>query len=226
MITSHKERAIELRKEGKTYREILQEIRVAKSTLSGWLKDISLAKSQEHRITLKKRIAQRKAVEAVKLKRKKVTQELINSGIKDIDKINARDLFILGVGLYWAEGAKQKEVFNISQAVDFTNSDVFVIKVFLRWLYVCCGVDTSSIKFELYIHESVGVAGIKEAVKWWKSNLGIAETKEIKCRLKRHELSSRRHIFDYHGQFRVKVLKSTNLNRKISGWIAGIMCNF
>ena len=39
MIVHKKEKAITLRKKGYTYQEIIKEVHVAKSTLSGWVKN-------------------------------------------------------------------------------------------------------------------------------------------------------------------------------------------
>ena len=52
-----KEKAIELRKQGKTYSDILRMIPVAKSTLGLWLKDAKLSKSENQRFTEAKRLA-------------------------------------------------------------------------------------------------------------------------------------------------------------------------
>ena len=46
--------AIELRKAGLTYSEILSKIPVAKSTLSDWLYSVGLSKKQKQRITEKR----------------------------------------------------------------------------------------------------------------------------------------------------------------------------
>ena len=42
--TAEKARAIQLRKQGKTYSEIMKEAPVAKATISLWLHDVQLAK--------------------------------------------------------------------------------------------------------------------------------------------------------------------------------------
>ena len=61
-----KNKAIELRKQGLSYREILEQIPVAKSSLSLWLKSVKLAESQKQRLTEKKLASARKGA----LKRK------------------------------------------------------------------------------------------------------------------------------------------------------------
>src|SRR5207249_316451 len=46
-----RERAIELRRHGLSYREIRAQVPVAKSTLSLWLRQVGLAKAQRQRLT-------------------------------------------------------------------------------------------------------------------------------------------------------------------------------
>ncbi len=62
MIAKQKEKnkAIELRKQGLSYREILGQISVAKSSLSLWLKSVKLAQEQKQRLTDKKLASARK----------------------------------------------------------------------------------------------------------------------------------------------------------------------
>ena len=64
-----KSKAIELRKQGFSYSEILKQIPVAKSTLSVWLKNVGLSKKQKQKLT-KKKIGKRRLKE---LKQEKIT---------------------------------------------------------------------------------------------------------------------------------------------------------
>jgi hypothetical protein len=54
-----KEKAIDLRKKGLSYNEILKKVPVAKSTLSLWFRDIGLAVRQRQRLTAKKSCAKK-----------------------------------------------------------------------------------------------------------------------------------------------------------------------
>ena len=47
MKVRSKEKAIKLRRRGYSYREIMREIPVAKSTLSEWLRSVGLSKHQQ-----------------------------------------------------------------------------------------------------------------------------------------------------------------------------------
>lgn len=57
MDVAKKQKAIALRRKGKTYSEILTTIPVAKSTLSNWLCSVGLAVPQKQVITEKRRLA-------------------------------------------------------------------------------------------------------------------------------------------------------------------------
>ena len=71
-----KEKAIALRKQGKTYSEILRVILVAKSTLGLWLKDAKLSKAENQKFTEAKRLASLRGGQAKK-KQRIVRQKLI-----------------------------------------------------------------------------------------------------------------------------------------------------
>jgi len=124
-------KAINLRKRGHSYSEILKEVPVAKSTLSLWLRSVGLSKRQEQRLTEKKFAAALKGAQMRRKLRLTITEEIKNEAKDEIGSISNRDLWLIGIILYWAEGAKQKE-HNPSQKVKFSNSDPKAIKIFLK----------------------------------------------------------------------------------------------
>ena len=223
--TKERKKAVYLRKKGYTYSEILEQINVAKSTLSGWLRNVNLAKTQKQRITNKKIKARLKALKTIKEKRIKTTKRLVKSGIKEIGKLDKKDLFIIGIVLYWAEGSKQKNN-NISQRVSFSNSDPRMIKIFLMWLKKYCKIREKEIVFSLYVHKDIPAQYLANIKKWWKETLKISKLKDIKICLKKNKRKKDLKINNYFGVFRIDVRKSTNLNRKINGWIEGIIKNY
>jgi hypothetical protein len=126
-----------------------------------------------------------------------------------------RDLFVAGVALYWAEGAKAKPWRRGGQ-VDFINSDVDVLRTFLAWLDLI-GVAKSELTFRLSIHES---ADVEESERWWSEQLGFPLEKLARTALKRHKpVTVRRNVGDdYHGCLRVRVARSGALYCAIEGW--------
>lgn len=214
-----KEKAIKLRKEGFSYSEILKNIPVAKSTLSLWLRSVGLSKKQKQRLTDKKLLSMKRGWEAKHKKRLDITETIKNKAKEDIKKISKHDLWLMGVMLYWAEGAKAKE-WNVSVGLKFSNSDPAMVCLFLRWLKEICSVLPQDMVYELYIHET---ANFENALRYWSKIVSVPSSK-IKVYFKHNKIKTKRKNIgnDYNGLLMVRVRKSTNLNRKITGWVEGI----
>ena len=217
--TEH-EQAVSLRREGKTYHEIRQRFGIAKSTLWRWLKAEGLVNTQLQRRTELSRLAQRRAVIAIRAKRLARTLAVMEPARKQVGGLSPRHLWLIGVALYWAEGAKQKP-HNIAQGVVFSNTDPAMLRIFLAWLRDVCHISSEDLAFEIYIHES---ANIESARQFWASTLQIP-AERFRIRLKRHNPSPRRRNIGEHyaGLVRISVPKSAQLNRRITGWVEGIV---
>ncbi len=213
-----KEKAINLRKQGLSYNEILQKVPVAKSTLSVWLKDIGLAKAQKQRLTEKRRAAQQKAQQACRNIR--ITREtaIIHTAQREVGKISKREFWLIGAALYWAEGSKQKPNL-VSQKVSFNNSDPKMILLFDKWMKEICGRKENGIAYSIYIHTTGDVERAKE---FWGNLLNT--TIEKVYFKKGSPKTNRKNTQDlYFGLLRIEVRRSTDLNRKIKGWNLGIV---
>lgn len=218
--TKERDKAILLRKQGKSYSEICSLIPVSQSSLSFWLRNIELTPQQIDQLSLKKKKGQSKGGLAKRIFRENQQQAILKESADEIKDLSKKELWLLGIVAYWCEGAKQKEN-NISQAVVFANSDATLIKLFIKWLKEICKVINDDIIYSLYIHDNADVA---KALAYWSETLEISKYKFGEPILKKHNIATkRRNIHDnYHGLIRISVRKSTNLNRKISGWILGI----
>lgn len=217
-----KEKAIKLRKEGLSYREILDIIPVAKSTLSLWLRSVGLSKEQRQRLTEKKLASIRRGAEAKRNQRIAITERIKKDAIKEIDRfrLSKRDLWLIGISLYWAEGSKEK---NRGTLAILGNSDPFLIKIYIKWLLEICNISLKDIHFRIYLHETAKDR-LQEIISYWSEKTGFppesfnkVSWKKNKIRIKRKNIGN-----NYYGLLSVIVKRSTNLNRKISGWIEGI----
>lgn len=215
-----KQRAIALRKQGLTYREIRTRIPVAKSTLSDWLSSVGLTKEQHQRITEKRISAQKKG--AFARKKERIDREsAIKFAARAETPLLIRDpLWLAGVMLYWGEGSKQKP-WTPSVGVRFMNMDVASHILFIKWSKQYLRIKQKDLRFEIYLHEK---ANTREAKKYWAEKLAISE-KEIKVYYKKHNLNPyRKNIAqEYHGVLRTSISRSTYLNRKIAGWTEGVI---
>lgn len=214
-----KEEAVKLRNKGFSYSEILKQISVSRSTLSLWLKSVGLAKAQFQRTTQRRIEGGLRGAAARKRNRIKITEKIKSKAKKEVKNINRKNLWLIGIALYWAEGLKEKEN-GKSSGVKFSNSDPKMLLLFIKWLKNSFSINSSDLVYELYIHET---ANIKKAQIYWSDILSISIEK-IRTYLKKNKIKTiRKNTGDnYYGLIRVTVNRSTNLNRVITGWIEGI----
>lgn len=217
-----KEKAILLRKSGLSYSEILQKVPVAKSTLSLWLRSVCLSKRQKQKFTQKKLLAAIRGGETKRRHRLELTKQIKDKSVLEISHISDRELKLIGAVLYWAEGSKSKE-YNPSTGVIFGNSDPLMCKLFIKWLVVILNIPKKEICFSIYVHET-HKDRLNEIKEYWAEATGFPKVKFGKIYFKKNKLGTRRRNIgnNYYGLLRIIVKKSTNLGRKIQGWIEGV----
>ncbi|MFE0381157.1 hypothetical protein ACFW1M_37615 [Streptomyces inhibens] len=209
-------KARELRKQGRTYDEIVTELGVAKSSVSLWVRDLPKPrKSPEamHQMREARWAPYREA-------RDRAIEETKAEAFSEIGELSDRELFLLGVGLYWSEGSKSKP-YQRRERVIFVNSDPAMIKVYMAWLALL-GVKREHLRFSVMIHESADVAA---AERYWADLVGTDVSSLCKTVLKKHNPKTVRKKVgdDYHGCLVVRVLQSADLYRRIEGWWSGIV---
>lgn len=219
MIKKEKEKklAIRLRKKGLSYNEILKKVPAAKSTLSVWLQNIGIGKKQKQRLTLKRKLAQLKAQAACRKIRTDKEKAIITAAKKEVGTISRKNLWLIGTILYWAEGTKQKKN-NVSQRVSFVNSDPKMVILFDKWLREICSWKKENLIYTLYIHRT---ANKEKDRKFWENLLKI-NIKKIYFKTHTPRTNRENINKNYHGLLRIDARRSTDLNRKIQGWILGI----
>lgn len=218
-----KEKAIKLRKQGHTYSEILKEINVAKSTLSEWFRDVGLSIPEQQKLTEKKLAAARRGGASKKLQRINKVREIHEKALLDINSLSKRELWLIGIVLYWAEGTKEKE-YRPGSGIQFGNSDPRMIKVFLRWLTDSVGVKKNDVLFDIYIHEN-SKNNLEKVRNFWSKTTGFSLVNFDKVYFKKNKIKTNRKNIEtlYFGLLRVKVKSSSGLVRQISGWTEAIV---
>ncbi|MES2087598.1 MAG: hypothetical protein V4467_01250 [Patescibacteria group bacterium] len=213
-----KEETIALRRKGLSYSEILKQIPVAKSTISLWLRDVGLAKKQKQVITEKRIAGRLRGVDAVRRNKIRRVKDIKDSARQEVASLIRDPFWLTGVILYWAEGSKEHA---IACPVKFTNMDLQAHKIFLNWIHQYLQVVDGDTRFELFIHEK---ADVESAKKYWKQNLKFREDK-LKVYFKKHNPKTKRRRVgeDYRGVLSVIVSRSISLNRKIAGWVEGVV---
>ena len=75
-------------------------------------------------------------------------------------------LKVLAVAIYWAEGYKSEK----AKCVDLANSDAEMIRIFMKFLRIVCGIDEARLRVLLYCHDT---KAIPELISYWSKLTGI-----------------------------------------------------
>lgn len=212
--------AINLRKKGQSIKYIAKTLSVSTGSVSLWCKDVVLTEEQLKILEIHgldpnygRRLQNSQRQRAIKEKKIK---KLLNLGINEIGKLTKRELFLIGVSLYWAEGFKK------DTQVGFANSNPEMINLYLRWLYDCCNVR----KEDLITRITVNISHkdrIKEIEKFWSDSTKIPIENFRKPFFQNFKWKKTyENPQEYYGVLRIKVRRSLDFLRKIHGWIKGL----
>lgn len=165
-----KPKAISLRKQGKSIREIESSLGIPRSNLSYWLRNIKLTKSQyrllknKHKKALIK--ARKEAVVWHNLQKASRLKLAENEAEKTLLKINNnKETIELALALlYLGEGSKK------SSTTCMGNSDPLILKFFLKIMTNVYGIDIEKIRFDLHIRADQNPELLK---KYWSKELGV-----------------------------------------------------
>ncbi len=206
--------AVDLRKKGYAINQIAKEINVAKSSVSLWVRDVKLTKSQID--TLKTMPFTSQAIEKRRKSRLDNERTKRNCHISDaeneITDISNRDLWLMGTMLYWAEGGKTRRM------VRFSNGDPEMIRIMIKYFEIICNVPKNKMRGHIHIHE--GLDPIAAKLYW--STISTVPVKQFFKTYQKPVISSqnKKHSLPY-GVLDIYVL-DTALFYKITGWAKGI----
>jgi hypothetical protein len=181
MKSELRERAVNLRiRERKSYSAIQKILKVSRSTLSYWLRDLPLSESEIkelRKVSWKKGEAGRERFRnSMRQKKMERTQIVYESQKKMILPMTRRDLFIAGVILYVGEGDKRNP-----NRIALANSDPIVLRVFLKWLADCLIIPKEDVRLGLHLYSNMNIA---KEVKFWQDTLGFGRNSFYKTQIR------------------------------------------
>lgn len=140
--------AVQLRKSGCSYFEIIRHLNIAKSTASVWLRDVKLGKSAKEKIKCKHKNGGAKGNTVYRIMCDQRKSKLRNKVFMIMHSIKFEDHFekVLCALLYWAEGEKG------THRIAFTNSDPEMIKVFLFFFRRSFKIQEDKLYAQLHLH--------------------------------------------------------------------------
>src|SRR6266567_5167104 len=120
--------------QGLSLGQIQKIIKIPKTTIHLWMKDVPLSAKQKEKIKSEALLLlQSGRMRAQRIQKgKKMAKEnlLVSRGKNDVGILNEKELFIAGIALYWAEGFKNRH----EHRLGFCNSDPSMVKFYLHWL--------------------------------------------------------------------------------------------
>lgn len=196
--------AIELRKKGLSYSEIKNSINIPKSTIAYWLKNIKLSDLQIEKLKTRRSETAKLNSEKRISKILETIENIKKSSAKNIKKISKRELWLMGIVLYWREKNKN----DFYKGVYFSSSNPALIKFFLKWLKEIGRIDNEEIAFDIFTGKSK-----KDAIAYWSEITGFPEKYFTRIYIQKGASK---------GFLRIRVRASSMLARQITGWIDGI----
>ena len=212
-------KAQELRRQGLSVKEIEKRLKVSRSSVSLWIRDIKLTNAQLEKLYLNKKTGQLRgciiAANNKKEARLRQIKELKECGIKEIGKMRKRDRFIAGVSMYFAEGSKT------DSSVQFSNSDPRAIKFMADWMREFCKPSEDRFRASIYIHDNLNIS---KAKKFWSKLIDVPLDQFTKTYIVKNNPKRFRKVRNQYGVFRLTV-SDVKLHRKLMGWIEGLFKN-
>jgi len=206
--------AIELRKQGLSYSEIKNSINIPKSTIAYWLKNVQLSDSQIEKLKARRSEVAKLNSEKRISKILKTIEDIKKSSARNVKKISRRELWLMGVILYWRE--KNKNDFR--KGVYFSSSNPALIKFFLKWLKQIGRIEDEEIAFDIFT--GFTRKDKKDLRVYWSEVTGSPEKNFSRIYIQKGASKG------FQGFLRIRVRASSMLARQISGWIEGIQLSF
>lgn len=166
-----RQKAINLREQGKTYSQIKKELGISKSTLSNWLSDYPLSKQQLSLIEEEAKNNKNLGIEKTIITKQKKREERLRNIYKAEKNrwlaLSQRELALAGLFLYWGEGKK-----SLKSSLAINNTDPQVVKFALYWMTQALKIPKNKIKVELHLYSDMNVP---EELLFWEKQLGISK---------------------------------------------------
>lgn len=213
-----KQKALELRKKGKSIKEIARIVGVSKGSVSLWCQDIELTVAQ--RESLKRRQIESghrgRVIGAERNKQKRVQRiaHWRTGGKREIKKLSKRDMMLLGLGLYWGEGVKSR-----TGPASLVNSDPALVLFAKRWFEQCLGVKSSDFRPYIFISEQHKDRS-SDIHTFWEQTLSLPrEQFHDIIFLKGRPKKFYKNRDSYYGILALRIKKGTDLKYRIQGLI-------
>lgn len=206
--------ALALRRQGVSIKDIAKKLKVSRGSASLWCQEIILTKKQQLILKEKQTAAgargRQMGADMNRAKRSTALDVAKHKAEAEFTSVSKRELFLLGLGIYWGEGIKSRT----SQAA-VVNSDPKILQVMIRWFCDCLSVRKSD--FRPYVYISDLHRDREEIImKYWVDTLKL-EKEQFKSPIYLNQKPKQKYENhdNYFGVVALRVSKSTNLKYQI-----------
>lgn len=172
------ERAIQLRKTGLSINKIAKRIGVSKSSVSTWVRNISLTDEQKRLLKQNSCIASAATLKGNGINSKIARERRINSQLEGKRRAKDGDLkHACACMLYWGEGCKSQATCSIS------NTDFYLLRMFVSFLKTEFNLSNDRFSIGVIYYRNSGKSK-KEIYQYWADKLGLEGARFIKPSLR------------------------------------------
>ena len=206
--------AEKLRKSGASLKMIMEKLGVSKSTAAYWCRNLKLTNEQQKllKIISIESGHRGRLIGAEKNRQKKL--ESIKSATNEakslLGNVSNRDILLIGIALYWAEGSKA----STTSGFLFVNSDPIMIKFIYNWLEDVLKVPRADIYGQVSINE-IHKSREEKILNFWSNLLDLPRSQFAKTFfMKVYQKKVYSNHEEYYGVFRIGVRRSSYLKYK------------
>lgn len=192
-----KHKAIELRKQGKSYSQIKNILGVSKSTLSTWLRGYPLSKKRIRELRDRNETRIERFRQTMQKKKEKRLKSVYIKQSKQWLPLSKRELYLAGLFLYWGEGRK-----GLEGQISITNTDPEVIKFALYWMTKILDIPKKKIAIYLHLYRDMNV---EQETGFWAKQLAIPIQQFRKPYVKESLRANINHSGYGHGTCKIQV---------------------
>ncbi len=175
-MRADREKAVELRKEGKSYAAICKELGVPVSTLSGWFRGVEWSKGVAERLRDEGRkgaVVRMEKLNQLRGERlRKAYERAVGEARNEFRALRYDPLFVAGMTLHMARGTKE-----VPGQVRFGSADPELLKLYLAFLTKTCNVPPEKVRAGVFAHPGLDT---QTAVRFWALAIGVPPARFVK----------------------------------------------
>jgi hypothetical protein len=170
-IVHNEKKAIELRRRGLSYTDIAKELKVSRTSVCLWVKNVKL--TEVERLHLQKNIRAKmergRMMASISLRSRKVFKEKIvyEQAEGEFEKKAKDPFFMLGIGL-WGTPPHKKGYFSLQ----FTSANPEIMKIMASWVEKYLEIPKKAIKYRVYKSSTALIISrikpIRQVIAWQK----------------------------------------------------------